>query len=116
MKTKTLASLLLCSLALIAFTGCKTPADAVPRSEISASLYGKPMRVLLPKDMEADEIKFSATTNGAVDLSIKNIKTRMNPDVITVSTRGYAEMRKADLELLKGGVESVGGAAAKFAP
>ena len=100
----------------IVCAGCKTPADAVPRSEISASLYGKPMRVLLPKDMEADEIKFSATTNGAVDLSIKNIKTRMNPDVITVSTRGYAEMRKADLELLKGGVESVGGTAAKFAP
>ena len=115
MKTR-IINLLSIAAILIVGAGCKTPADAVPRSEISASLYGKPMRVLLPKDMEADEIKFSATTNGAVDLSIKNIKTRMNPDVITVSTRGYAEMRKADLELLKGGVESVGGTAAKFAP
>lgn len=86
---------------LLALVGCSTPRDIVPQTEITGSLGGKPVKVALPKDMKAKEIKFSSDTNGCVEVSIKEIETRMNPDVITVSTKGYADMRDADSRFVK---------------
>jgi hypothetical protein len=100
---------------LMVGTGCATPRNSVPQSEISGSLNGKPVRVLLPKDMKAAEIKFGVTTNGTVELSIKNIETRMNPDVITMTGEAYSKMRAADAAAFSTAAESagkVGGAAA----
>lgn len=105
----TLIALLLafCLMMLLA-AGCMTPRDAVPATEISGTLNGKPFRFVGPKDMKAGLLQFTTTTNGEISVTVSNLEAHTNPEIITMTADGYAKMRKADYEGLQGLIQTGG--------
>lgn len=100
----------------VAFTGCTTVRDAVPATEFSAYLNGKPARFTGPKDLKADSITFRAETNGAVSLEIKGLDAKTNPDVITTTGDAQAKITAAQGKAITDAIKEVATGAAAFKP
>ena len=98
------------------FTGCSTVDKNVPSSELSGTIAGAPWHLRFAKNLTADEISVTVQTNHSVAVMIKNIKTENDAGVIQMTTQGYAEMRKADSQLIKDGIGAVADGVAKAKP
>lgn len=96
-------------------TGCGTVRDNVPATQFKGSLAGKPFEFSGPKDFSAEEMDFTATTNGDVSAHFKNIKASVNPDVISMTGEAYAKMRAADTQFATGLISAGGQAAGQAA-
>ncbi len=77
---------------LIAFAGAGCIGGAVPKTEITGSLAGKPFTFSAPKDVNLGSLTLSADTNGTISLTLTNLQTRMNPDVITTTGEAQAKL------------------------
>lgn len=91
-RMKRLFHLMILALMILSVTGCIR--DSVPRSHIAGSLAGKPVVLDLPKDVDLESLVLSAETNGTVNVTMKGLKTRMNPDVITTTGDAQDKMIK----------------------
>ena len=97
-------------------TGCSTVDKNVPSSDLQGQLAGEPFHLRFAKNMSADEISVTVTSNRTVGVMIKNIKTQNDAGVIQMTTQGYAEMRKADGQLAKDAIGAVADAAKAVKP
>lgn len=94
-------------LSLVILCGCMS--KSIPRTQITASVFGKPLSIECPKDLDADSIIAIINTNGIASIEIKGIHTRMNPEVITTTGDAQAKLIKATVD----GVTSAINAATK---
>lgn len=73
---------------LILNSGC---ADMLaPRTSLQAG----PVRWKNPKDLQIGSLQVTSNTNGAFTLSVSNLTTRMNPEVIAISGQALGNIIK----------------------
>jgi hypothetical protein len=101
---KTILYPLFSILGLLFLTGCI--AASVPRTTITGSLGGKPFSVSAPKDVDLSSLTVMADTNGAVSIVVKNLKTRMSPDVITTTGDAQVKLITAVGEQVRQGLQA----------
>lgn len=87
------------------FTGCI--AASVPRTTITGSLGGKPFSVSAPKDCDLESLTVKAETNGILSIALKNLRTRMSPDVITTTGDAQVKLITAVGEQVRQGLQAV---------
>jgi len=91
MKNKSTILLTILSIGYIAvLSGCVN----VPKTKISATINGKPATFEGPKDCSLDELIFNSNPDGTVSMTVKGLKTQMNPDVITTTGAAQSQMIK----------------------
>lgn len=86
MKMKILKTLL-AAVALMLVSGCVH----TPETRIE---YGK-LRIRAPKDTDLTGLQITQMTNGAVQVTLQSYKARMNPDVISATAIGQAQLVQA---------------------
>lgn len=102
---KQLHSLLLLA-AAAALCGCT--ALSVPRTQITGSVGGQPFSLASPKDSTLIGLKVTASSNGVMSVIIERLECRMNPDVVSTTS-------KAQVDLVNAVADGVTRAAAKAA-
>lgn len=58
------------------------------------SLRAGPVRWKNPKDLQVGSLQVTSHTNGTFTLSVSNLTTRMNPDVIAISGQALSGLIK----------------------
>ena len=95
----------------LAFTGCTSVRDAVPATQITGNVGGKPFSFTGPKDLALDTLHIEAKPDGSVTLDVKGLNARTNPDVITTTGDAQAKITKAQGDAVVSAFQA-GGAAA----
>jgi hypothetical protein len=109
MKTK--LGCLLMAAACLTFAGCVTKAsnDLVPKTAFSITdESGKKISGEFPKDMDVGFAQYVRNTNGTASLTLSNIVSRTNPDVIKESGNAQAAAIKAMGDLYKENLQLLG--------
>jgi hypothetical protein len=96
--------LLLLVLVLVLGSGCV--AWSVPRTTIRGNIAGRPFHISAPKDMTLGQLTLCVDTNGTVTLTLSNLVTRMNPDVITTTSEGQAKLIQATADAVVTGIQA----------
>lgn len=76
------------------FTNPKTSNDLVPKSKIDWDKKNGRGSVELPKDHDIGYAHIMRDSNGVFTLTLSNLTSRMNPDVINSAGASYAEALK----------------------
>lgn len=102
---KTNFATLLCLSALLA--GCAR--NIVPVTKLDAG----PMKWENPKDMTASGIKVTQNTNGTFEATIDSVTSKMNPEVIQMSSEGLSKIIQTAVDAGASAVGKAAGTAAK---
>ena len=83
----------LARLLLLPLCGCMNL--IVPKTEISGSIGGQPFKYSGPKDQTLGSLTLTASTNGAVSITVSNLSAKMNPDVISMTSKAQVDIINA---------------------
>jgi hypothetical protein len=103
--------ILFVAVAACLWAGCMTKAsnDLVPKTAFSITdESGKKISGEFPKDMNVGFARYERNTNGSASLTLSNIVSTTNPDVIKESGNAQAEAIKAMGDLYKENLQLLG--------
>jgi hypothetical protein len=92
----------------VAAAGCVN----VPKTTVTGSIQGQPFTLSCPKDCNLQKLEIKADKDNAVSIKIDSLQTKMNPDVITTTAAGQAQMISAITDAVIKSI-AAGAAAAK---
>ncbi|HOC56643.1 MAG TPA: hypothetical protein PKI20_13555 [Verrucomicrobiota bacterium] len=88
---------LLCRLLALVAAGalCGCVGLSVPRTTIQGNLGGAPFAISSPKDSTLVGLRVTAGTNGLLSVVVERLECRMNPDVVSMSSRAQVDLVNA---------------------
>lgn len=93
------------------FAGCSVFGPPVPTTSLSMTINGKTAKWSCPKQFDAQNIRFSVSTNGVCTLTVESVVSRNDPMVVDKAYAGQILLVKQWGETTKDLIET----GAKFA-